>query len=65
MMFNMKCKFLHLRRKISMHQYILEVNLMENSFEEKDLRILVETKFNMSQQCTFVSKINCILGFIR
>lgn len=49
-----------------MHQYILGVNLMENSFEEKDLRVLVETKFNMSQQCAFVSKkINSILGFIR
>ncbi|KAK4825930.1 hypothetical protein QYF61_003425 [Mycteria americana] len=39
-----------------MHQYMLGATQPESSFAEKALRVLVDTKLNMSQQCTLVAK---------
>lgn len=38
------------------------VNQLESIFNKKDLRILVETRLNMSQKCTYAMKANCLLG---
>ena len=49
-----------------MHQYKLGANQLESSPQEKDLGVLVDTKMNMSQQCTFVAKqVNSILRCVR
>jgi len=56
-----KCKVLHLGRNSTVHQYILE-----SCLAERDLRVLVDTRLNMSQQCALlVKKANCIFGCIR
>ncbi|KAK4828911.1 hypothetical protein QYF61_001469 [Mycteria americana] len=61
-----KYKVLHLGRKNPVHQYMLEATQVESSFAEKDLGVLVNTKFNMNQQCALVAKeANGILGCIR
>jgi len=67
MKFNMeKCKVLQLKRNDSVHQYMLGATQLENSFEGKDLGVLVDIKVNMSQQCALVAKkVNGILGCIR
>lgn len=44
------CQVLPMGRNNSLHQYMLGRNQLESSFAEKDLGILVETKFNMSWQ---------------
>jgi len=61
-----KCKVLHLGLNNSVHQYMLEVNCLESSLAEKDLRVLVDTKLNMKQRCALAAKVaNCLKGFIR
>ncbi|KAK4822087.1 hypothetical protein QYF61_009724 [Mycteria americana] len=47
-----------------MYQYRLGDNWLESSFPEKDLKVLVDNKFNMSQQDTLAAKANPILGCI-
>ncbi len=39
-----------------MNQYKLGNDLLESSFSEKDLGILVDKRFTMSQQCAPVAK---------
>lgn len=49
-----------------MHQYRLGANHPESSFSEKDLRVPVNTKLNVNQQCALVAKAaNGTLGCIR
>ncbi|XP_064512720.1 sterile alpha motif domain-containing protein 1-like [Pseudopipra pipra] len=61
-----KCKVLHLSKNNSMHQYRLVASCLENSFEDKNLGVLVDNKLTMSQQCTLAAKMsNSILGCIK
>ncbi|GAB0183314.1 mitochondrial enolase superfamily member 1 [Grus japonensis] len=58
-----KCRALHLERN---NQYRLGVDLLGSSSVEKDLRVLVDNKLSMSQQCALVAKAaNGILGCIK
>ncbi|KAK4824377.1 hypothetical protein QYF61_014037 [Mycteria americana] len=57
---------LHLERNNPRHQYMPVVSCLERSFAQKDLRILVDKKLTMSQQCALVAKkSNSFLGCIR
>ena len=48
-----------------MHSYKMEDTWLSNTASEKDLRIVVDHKLNMSQQCDVAAKmVNFILGFI-
>lgn len=48
------------------NQYTLGAAELESGFEEKDLGVLVDIKWNMSQQCPLLPKeANCILGCTR
>jgi len=53
-----KCKVLH--------QYGLGVDLLQSSFVERDLGVLVDDRLTMSQQCALAAKkANGILGCIK
>lgn len=43
-----KYQVLPLRRNSTMHQYILETDKLQNSLAEKNFRVLVDTKLNLS-----------------
>ena len=61
-----KCKVLHLGRNSHMHQCRLGVDLLEGSYVEKDLGVLVDSRLPMGQQCAPVAKkASGILGCIR
>ncbi|PKU40666.1 rna-directed dna polymerase from mobile element jockey-like [Limosa lapponica baueri] len=67
MKFNkVKWRVLHLDLSNSWHQYRLEDEGFETNPAEKDFRVRVNEKLNMSQQCALTAqKANCILGCIK
>ena len=51
-----KCGVLHLGSNNLMHQYRLGADLLENSYVERDLGVLVDNKLTMNHQCALVTK---------
>ncbi|KAK4826699.1 hypothetical protein QYF61_010708 [Mycteria americana] len=61
-----KCKVLHLGRNNPRHQDRLWADRIESSFAEKKLRVVVDTKLHMNQQCSLAAKkATSLLGCIR
>ena len=57
---------MHLRRGNPHSQYKLGDETTEHSPAEKDLRVLVDGKLDVSQQCALATQtVNCILGCIK
>jgi len=50
-----KYEVLHMVGTDLMHQYRLEADSLESSFSEKGLDVLVDKKWNISQQCAPVT----------
>ncbi|PKU42310.1 reverse hypothetical protein [Limosa lapponica baueri] len=61
-----KLEVLHMRKNKPIHQYMVGATQLKSSLAEKHLRVLVNTKLNMSQQCALVTKKdNGVLGCIK
>lgn len=60
------CRVLHMGKKNPNHCHTLGATQLESSTTEKDLGVLVNTKWHISQRCAVTTKkINSILGCIR
>ncbi|GAB0175971.1 mitochondrial enolase superfamily member 1 [Grus japonensis] len=61
-----KCKVLHLGRKKPRHVYMLRATKLGSSLAEKELGVLVDTKFDVNQQCALAAnKAIGVVGCIR
>lgn len=67
MRFNKRlCRVLHLGKTNPMHQYMSGATQFLSSLAEKDLKVLMDTKLDTSEQHAREAKAaNCILGCIR